>query len=501
MAETTGGKLIPDTVHTHMDKTLYFEYAFPYMSRIAAIIIIILLCGCFEKQSLAQTGLPTEVSVDFKSFYGLHDKMPFYFWANRMGQIPQAAGTLFTTQASATGRWYAAEQRYGFESGFRVFHSTGDLDITRFVEAYGRFSSKYLIAGAGLYADSLQLDGLSVSNGNFISGQNATPFFKLQIGTNGFIPVGKRNFSIAGLWEEGYMGPGNLVKNTLLHHKNLFFRWGTVEKLQFTWGIDHYAQWSGKSPTQGELPSKPMDYIRTVFSLPGGPNANTSDQANVQGNQLGQYYFIFRKAYEKTTLEARMVHPFEDFSGMVFVNFPDNLYGISVYFHESKLLDRIVFEGYYTKHQSGTDIDKKTGKYRHRNGRDNYFNHSTYGSFTHSGFMIGSPLFYPLNFNTDGVVTHIANNRIWAVHGGMTGKWINRRLEWKLMATWSNNSGTYGKYFTEKRLQLYTTAETRYYFSRFPAWIGTSVAYDRGNLRSGIHRNVAGVMVTAGVKM
>lgn len=431
----------------------------------------------------------------------MHDKMPFYFWANRMGQIPQMASTQFTTQAVATGRWYSTDQRYGFTSGLRVFHSTGNMDVTRFLEAYARFSSKYLVAGAGLYADSIQLDGLSVSNGNFISGQNAAPYFRIQLGTNGFIPVGKRNFSIAGLWEEGYMGSGNYARNTLVHHKNLFFRWGTVEKLQFTFGIDHYAQWSGKSPTQGELPSKPMDYIRTVFSLPGGTRANASDQQNVQGNQLGQHYFIFRKSFEKTTLEARVVHPFEDFSGMVFVNFPDNLYGISVYFHKSKLIDRIVFEGYYTKHQSGNDIDKKTGQYRHHNGRDNYFNHGTYQSFTNKGFMIGSPLFYPLMLNSDGVVTGIENNRIWAVHSGLTGKWIKRRLEWKLMATWSNNSGTYSNIYKPTRHQLHSFAEARYNFSKFPLWIGAGVAYDNGNLTSGIDQNTGGIMFTAGLKL
>lgn len=472
------------------------------MTRTSTVTLIItLLISIFSYRPWAQTIYPTEVTADFKSFYGFHDKMPFYFWANRMGQIPLSAGTLFTTQVSATGRWYAPGQHYGFTGGFRVFHSTGNVDVTRFVEAYGQFSSKYVVAGAGLYADSLQLDGLSVSNGNFISGQNAAPFLRVKLGTNGFIPIGKRNFSIAGLWEEGCMGSGNYVKNTLLHHKNLFFRWGTTDRLQFTYGIDHYAQWSGKSPTQGELPSKPMDYIRTVFSLPGGPGANESDQNNVQGNQLGQYYFIFRKAYKNTTLEARVVHPFEDFSGMVFVNLPDNLYGLSVYFHESKLVDRFVLEGYYTKHQSGSDIDKKTGRYRHRNGRDNYFNHGTYQSFTHQGFIIGSPLFYPLKLNSDGMVTAVENNRIWALHGGLAGKWANRRLEWKLMATWSNNSGTYGNYFSEKREQLYTTAEARYHFYRFPAWLGTSLAYDRGNLHTGIHRNVAGVTVTAGIEL
>lgn len=442
----------------------------------------------------------SEVSVSHNTYYGLHDNMPFYFWANRMGQIPLNAGTLFTTQAAFTGKWYSDQQRFGFTSGYRVFHSTGDMDITRFTEAYATFSTRHLVLGGGLYSDSIQQAGLSVSNGNFMSGQNAAPFFRLKLCTNGFIPIGSRNFSIAGLWEEGQLGKGNYVKNALLHHKYLFFRWGTTEKLQFTWGIDHYAQWSGTSPTQGELPSKPMDYIRTVFSLPGGKNANVSDQQNVQGNQLGQYYFIFRKAYEKTTIEARIVHPFEDFSGMVFVNFPDNLYSLSIDFHESKWIDKVIWEIYNTRHQSGDDIDKKTGEYKHLNGRDNYFNHSTYRSFSNKGFIMGSPLFFPLNNNNDGIVINVDNNRIVAFHTGVTGIIPNSQLEWKLMATLSLNAGTHSLPYKPNRKQLHSAIETRYHFRKFPAWINTSFAFDQGNQETGGRDKKAGIMVGAGLK-
>ena len=442
----------------------------------------------------------SEISVIHNTFYGHHDKMPFYFWANRMGQIPLSTGTLFTTQAAATGKWYSAQQRYGFTSGFRVFHSTGDLDVTRFTEAFATFSTRHIVMGGGLYADSIQQAGLSVSNGNFLSGHNAAPHFRLKLGTNGFIPIGSRNFSMAGLWEEGHMGKGNYVKNTLLHHKYLFFRWGTTEKLQFTWGIDHYALWSGRSPTQGGLPSKPMDYIRTVFSLPGGKDANVSDQQNVQGNQLGQYYFIFRKAYEKTTLEARIVHPFEDFSGMVFVNFPDNLYSISVDFHESKWLDKVLFEFYNTRYQGGDDIDKKTGEHIHHNGRDNYLNHGTYHSFTHNGYVLGSPLFYPLQFTENGIAAGVPNNRFLAFHTGLTGTLLNRQLEWKLMATLSLNAGTYDSPYKPNRRQMQSVAETKYYFRKFPAWVNAAFAFDRGNLITGESQKQGGIMIGAGWK-
>jgi hypothetical protein len=194
---------------------------------IKALSFILLLSSFFY---LKAQDYSSEVSISHNTFYGLNDKMPFYFWANRMGQIPLSAGTLFTTQAAATGKWNSAQQRFGFTSGFRVFHSTGDIDVTRFTEAFATFSTRHIVMGGGLYADSIQQAGLSVSNGNLLSGQNAAPHFRLKLGTNGFIPIGSRNFSMAGLWEEGYMGKGNYVKEYIAAPQISFLQVGNYRK-------------------------------------------------------------------------------------------------------------------------------------------------------------------------------------------------------------------------------------------------------------------------------
>lgn len=466
----------------------------PISSRLA--LVVVLLFAWFQPGSAQQNA--ADIQIVHHTFYGADAVMPFYFRANQLGQVPYKVDNLFRTQIVSSGVWYTPDGRLGVSGGVRALNLAGDVNKSRYPEAYLNFITKYVVFGGGLYADSIQQSGLSVSNGNFLSGQNAAPFFRLKVGTHGYIPIGKGNFRFAALWEEGTMGKDNLVKNTLLHHKQLFLRWGTTERLEFTWGIDHYAQWSGHSPTAGELPSKPMDYIRTVFSLPGGPDANASDQENVQGNQLGQYYFIFRKSYPGKTFEGRIVHPFEDFSGMVFVNFPDNLYSMMMSLHDHPFLDKVILELTNTHHQSGADLDKKTGKYRHRNGRDNYFNHGTYGSFTHKGFMLGSPLFYPLKVDPEGTATSVANNRIVALHAGVMGHLFQRNLTWKLMATGSLNSGRYSGEYEPKRDQFHAMAEARYQFTKLPLWLSATVAADRGNLMTGHHQELNGVMVGVG---
>lgn len=466
----------------------------PIHTRLA--LVLVMLVAMVHPVSSQQNS--SEIQIVHHTLYGAEGFMPFYFRANQMGQVPYKVDNVFRTQVISNGVWHAPNGRLSVAGGVRALNLAGDVNKSRYPEAYLNFTTKWVVFGGGLYADSLQQSGLSVSNGNFLSTQNAAPFFRLKVGTNGYIPLGKGNFRFAALWEEGTMGNDNYVKNTLLHHKQLFLRWGTTERLEFTWGIDHYAQWSGYSPTQGELPSKPMDYVRTVFSLPGGPNANASDQMNVQGNQLGQYYFIFRKTYPNKTLEARIVHPFEDFSGMVFVNFPDNLYSLMMTLHDHPFLDRILVEFTNTMHQSGKDLDKETGEYRHRNGRDNYFNHGTYGTFAHQGFMMGSPLFYPIGMNQAGVATSLTNNRILALHAGVTGHLFERSLTWKLMATGSLNAGRYSSAFEPKRDQFHAMAEARYQFRKMPLWLSFSAAADRGKLMTGVDQELNGVMVGAG---
>ncbi|MCL1822329.1 MAG: capsule assembly Wzi family protein [Prolixibacteraceae bacterium] len=441
-----------------------------------------------------------DVDIRSENFIG-QDNLPFYAWANRQGMIPvSGVYSLWTAQASARGRWEAAKKPFSVEGGFKAFHSKGDVEKTKLVELFGKVNTKYAAFTGGWYADTIQQQGLSVSNGNFMSGLNAEPFFCLKMTTNGFIPIGKKNFSVAALWEEGLMGDNNYVKDTRWHHKNLFLRFGKPERLQFTWGLEQYALWGGNSPSRGKQPDSFEDYIRTFFSLPGGKNANESDQMNAQGNQLGQHYLIFIKTLERHSLEARIVHPLEDFSGLVFINAPDNLYSLSVYFHEWPVIDRIVTEFYYTKHQSGSDIDKKTGQYRHRNGRDNYFNHGTYSfGYTQNGYVIGSPLFYPLNIG-DGQVMGVNNNRFWAFHTGVSGAWINRMLEWKLMGTWSRNFGTYSKPFEPARDQLSTYAEAKFNLNNFPLWISLSFALDNGDLMTGEKQNLTALMLNAGLR-
>jgi fido (protein-threonine AMPylation protein) len=50
----------------------------------------------------------------------------------------------------------------------------------------------------------------------------------------------------------------------------------------------------------------------------------------VAGNQFGTWQIFFSKETGKVITEINISHPFEDYSGFVWRNWPDNLAGISI---------------------------------------------------------------------------------------------------------------------------------------------------------------------------
>lgn len=425
-------------------------------------------------------------------------RQPFYFWSNKLEQVnPLEQYNLFT-HFNAEATFKLSNTNTQFFAGINTnLRKAGDIKVN-LAEVYGGFQNKYARLTAGLFTDSVRMEGLSASNSNFLVGQNSLPHPRLRLGTNRFIPIGQGNFAIAGYYEDGVLNDHRVVRNARLHHKNLFFRHGTIDKLEFTWGIEHFSFWGGKPDGREQYPQKPINYIRAVLSLPS-PHTDALGRKNVVGNQLGQYIFTFRKEFLHFNGTFQIAHMFEDFSGMAFVNYPDNIYTVYFEFKESRFMKKALAEFTYTLHQSGDDIDKKTGEYRHLNGRDNYFSHSGYASgFTYFGNFLGNPLFGPVRI-INGYPHGPENNRFYAFHLGGMGN-LHSQLEWKTKLTFSRNFGTYAAPYKPVRSQFFSFVSLTYQLPQLPLHFATSMAYDNGNLWTGERRKQAGVSFAAGYR-
>ena len=146
--------------------------------------------------------------------------------------------------------------------------------------------------------------------------------------------------------------------------------------------------------------------------------------------------------------------PFEDKSGMRFMNFPDGVNTLNFSFrNRDRWVTDILLEYVYTKWQSGpyhdttADPDRKDEPYTILGGNDNYFNNGEYKSgWTYYGRTIGLPLLTPMPVTetSDGKVFGVCNTRVSAWHFGIRGK-AARLVPYKFLFTYSRNFGQYSQ--------------------------------------------------------
>lgn len=283
-------------------------------------------------------------------------------------------------------------------------------------------------------------------------------------------------------FEEALLNDKRFTENLHVHHKYLSFSHELKRNLEFTYAIEHIAFWGGESETYGKQPGGFGNYLRILFSIPGGKDALETDQENVLGNHLGQYKFLLKKSSELYRWEMYLCHPFEDFSGMYMANYTDNLYGAFFQFRKEQLLESILLEYCYTMLQGGPPTEVlPSGREVHVNGGDNYYNHGYYSSgWTFHGMNIGSALLGPVLMK-DGISAGISNNRMAAWHLGAMGH-LHSSVSWKSLFTYSQNYGTYHNRFDPDRKQLSLLMEFNYKHPKEKFELAVSGALDKGSL-------------------
>ncbi len=423
--------------------------------------------------------------ASFYSYASTGKELPFWFRANQNGAFPIANNT---TQLVRAGFFRNLEQNSS--KSLDYFFGT-DLVAGYAGEVYYQPNQYWagvrifgMLLRVGAVADTIRYAGLSSSNGNLDASNNARPVPKITLSSNGylhfrFLPGW---LGMKGLYEEGMLWDSSFVQDAHLHHKNFYFRVDLPDSWNFSAGIEHYVFWGGVSPTQGRYPGW-EEYFRYVFGLKGGSGATESDQINVSGNQLGIYNLEVNKCWKNQHMTLYYNHPFEDHSGMEFVNYPDGLWGI----HwgqkkQDKLLTDLVYEWMYTLNQTG---DPAVNPER---GGDNYFNHGEYQSgYTHFAGMMGTPLFVP-TLKSAGVSAGFESTRMWMHHLGLKGM-LKKNLSWKTMITYSRNFGAYGNVYPEPLTELSVMGEFVYQFPMLPLKLSAAIANDSGDRfenRSGV---------------
>lgn len=442
------------------------------MKQIANIILFIIISLSVFSQS------NSKLAVQFESLASSSENLPFWLVSNQLGKYNTLA---------RSNQVVLIEGKHTFNNLLKTplnFEMAANAQLIYSNKFKANFNELYAKAHlwnwrleGGLFQEPIYFNNLSSTNGSIDRSNNNSPYPRIRLTTNEFIPFlfWKSWFSFKAEYDEGILNDERVVKNTHLHHKSLYLKVKIAQKVSASVGLNHYVMWGGISPAYGELPSSFKDYITYITGGAGTSNFPTTDQQNVAGNQLGSYHTQIDFPLMKQHVTFYVNHPFEDHSGMEFDNRRDNLYGVFIEFKEQKIISKVMYEHMYTIHQSG-----HIHEFGVMRGRDNYFNHGYYRTgFTYKGYTLASPLFSPVNSSSNQQA--IENNRISMHHIGLAGT-INNNLSWDGKFTFSSNLGTYNIPYEKPRNQFSSLLNICYQNNKLPLDISLSIAADFGQM-------------------
>ncbi len=365
-------------------------------------------------------------SVTVEGLFSSEEENPFWLYTNQRGRIDELTDIATWADASVT---YFITPDASVELGVGGLYQNGFADQLQLDQYYLSFQNTWMKAHAGRKHKTELYNGLSATNENVLWSLNARPLPGLSFEI--YRPV--YFWKTAGLgfkasWEEFLTDDERYVENLRIHHKSFHFVYSGIRNFELIFGLQHFAQWGGTSPDEGQLPNGFEDYLRVITGKQG-QNTEVGEQLNALGNQLGSYEIYLNTSWSHYDIQLLYNTFFEDMSGLKLRNTPDGRYGIFIQDRDKeKWVSSFMYEYYYTRNQSKY--------YPTTDGKDNYFNNSLYKSgWTYENRVLGLPFILA---RKDGL--GISDNNIVAHHVGISGKAFYY-LPYKFLTSYRMNYG------------------------------------------------------------
>ncbi|GAB3174260.1 capsule assembly Wzi family protein [Telluribacter humicola] len=446
------------------------------------------------------------------------DRTPFWHQANQFGIVPREGSVIslragvdklwtLSTKSLATNRWKAG---FGMEAvGNTFLYNKPGISTKSGIllpQAYGTVRHGNWELYAGRKKQYIGLADSTLGTGSYAWSGNALPIPKVQLGLTQFttVPYTHGWLAVQGFVAHGWFENNRpITKDLKFHQKALYFRLANPNgNLKLYGGMNHQAQWGGKTPyetTESQMPNRFSDFLRVVIGDPFSPPADSSyhsfDNARV-GNHLGTVDLgLELEGYGVTWFLYRQ-NIYEDGSLFRLKNIKDGLNGIRIrrknFYGANFELAEGLFEILYTKNQAGTEFIFNQGVF----GRDNYFNHAQVrDGWSYYDRTIGTP-FIPPTTDTSPLwpaYSYTSNNRVWVLHLGLKGTFFQKYV-WSTKLSYSSNAGTYDLPFKAEPTQFSGLLTIK----RKVGWLGGntflqgSIATDVGEL----YRNSTGFMLS-----
>lgn len=393
---------------------------------------------------------PWQGEAEVGGFVASGKATPLWLRANQFGAVPRTSpiGTLrLHLWKDYTPADTSRKQRLSWGFGINPVANVGAANQLLLVEAYAKvkWHGVELVVGRRRSLTGL---GDSVLSSGFYSGSgNALPIPKIQLQTVGYQPVpllGRFLSFNAGIAHGWYQA--TYIRGVLLHQKHLYLRFGKpTGRVHVYAGINHQALWGGQAdylrepPTSapnGKLPSSLRDFPYVFTATPPGNWVQlgyTAFDSYRIGNHLGSSDLGASWSGRLGSLLFYHQHPFEDVSGLLFLNIPDGLWGLRWVRPANPnptgfRLTRLTAEVLNTLDQSGSTFYITGSRYQ---GVDNYFNHGQYvRGWSYKDAGIGTPLIPTRNEVQPTLQQqspfYFPSNRVQNTYVGAEGQWRDR---------------------------------------------------------------------------
>lgn len=428
-----------------------------------------------------QASRPLTVSLYNTTLLASDSIQPFWFWANRQGTIEQNhQGLNLTSLYIGSSGDRSISKNWNYSWGSQLIGGLARSNYFQINQLFAGISFHGWEVKAGLFHEPVFMQGLSASNGNLAFSNNARPYPMIRLSTRDYLSV-----PYLGSWlkfkaeyDEGILNEKRYISNTRLHHKSLYAGIRPGKGWIFNIGIEHFVMWGGVSddPAIGIQPHDFKSYLRYITGSPGDEDFLESDQQNVAGNQYGTYQIELGKTIGNYKIMLNLSHPFDDFSGVNWFNWRDNLIGLYLETNEqSSWLTGLLYEWINTRNQSlRGSLYREDGT---TNETDNYFNHGKYISGATYHFQtLCSPLFGPVILR-DGISYGLQSTRFLAHHIGAKGN-LGPSFQWKTFFTCTRHLGTYSAPLEPVQNQEAVLLDLLYHGPKIPFNIGMSMAFE-----------------------
>lgn len=408
----------------------------------------------------AEDGYSMDYSAEAILNAGNGDFAPYYIASNRHGVITQSKNALL--RVSAMRDMNLSERfSYGFGADFIGGYGS-NADYLRWVDGalrghsehparvwiqqlYGEVKYRSLFLTVGLKEHDSALLDFRLSSGDFIESGNSRPIPEVRAGfvdfqdipfTNGWVQI-QGEISYGKLTDNGWLRDhynyfqGHLNLGALYSYKRCYFRTNPSKRFSATVGMQVGAMFGGSTSWyyKGEVRKSETfsrglkQFFKMLIPIDGG-------QEYYSGSSLGSWDIFLRYNLKNgMTIRGYLQKPWEDGSGIGFLNGFDGLWGLELKTNRPGILTGAVVEYLDFTNQSGPmhwdpDDNAGTGIGHRAEGADDYYNNHEYNPYAYYGMSIGTPFLKSPLYNLDGAMMYL-HNRVRGFHVGVEGGFGN----------------------------------------------------------------------------